>query len=64
MNNQKIDPKVLRNTVDDLFTTVDDFLKNDQLSKDDQEWLEKELEEMEQKLKTYKKKKESEVKVG
>lgn len=44
----------LRPSAQDLFNTVDDLLENGNLTKDDREWLEKELEEMEKKLKAYK----------
>ncbi len=64
MNNHKKKPEALRNSVEDLFTTVDDLLAKDQLSKRDQEWLEKELEEMEEKLKSYKLKQVEKTKVS
>lgn len=34
MNNHKKKPEALRNSVEDLFTTVDDLLAKDQLSKE------------------------------
>lgn len=54
MKKQTDKPEVLRNSVEDFFSTVDELLKNGKLTKDDQDWLEKELEEMEKKLKAYK----------
>jgi len=56
--------KALRPTVEDLFNTVDDLLEKGKLTKDDQEWLEKELEEMEKKLRDYKRKYERKTKVA
>lgn len=46
--------EILRHSVGDFFSTVDDLLQAGKLTKDDREWLEKELEEMEEKLKAYK----------
>jgi hypothetical protein len=54
----------LRPSVEDLFNTVDDLLEGGKLTKNDQEWLEKELEVMEKKLRDYKRKHERKTKVA
>lgn len=61
MKKQKDKPEALRNSVEGLFSTVDDLLENGKLTPDDQAWLEKELAEMEQKLKAYKQAKSGKV---
>ena len=42
-----INHKDARHSVEGLFSTMGHMLKNDELSKDDQAWLEKELDAME-----------------
>lgn len=54
MKKQNDKPEVLRHSVENFFSTVDDLLQTGRLTKDDRDWLEKELEEMEKKLKAYK----------
>jgi ribosomal protein S12 methylthiotransferase accessory factor YcaO len=44
----------LRHTAAGFFSTVDDLLENGILTPADQDWLEKKLAEMEQKLRAYK----------
>lgn len=54
MEKQQDNPKALRQSVNAFFSTVDDLLEKGKLTPADQDWLEKELEEMEQKLRAYK----------
>ena len=54
MKKQIDSPEALRHSVAGFFSTVDDLLDKGKLSTADQDWLEKELVEMEQKLKAYK----------
>lgn len=64
MKKQTDKPEVLRNSVEDFFTTVDELLEKGKLLPADQDWLEKELEEMEKKLKAYKQAKTKKVAVS
>jgi len=64
MSNVKDKAIALRPTVEDLFNTVDDLLEKGKLTNDDQEWLEKELEAMEKKLRDYKREYERKTKVA
>ncbi len=64
MKKQTDKPEALRHTVEGFFSTVDDLLENGKLTSADQDWLEKELAEMEQKLKAYKRGKAEKVAVG
>jgi hypothetical protein len=51
---KQTDKNGLRQSVECFFSTVDDLLEKGKLSAADKDWLEKELAEMEQKLKAYK----------
>jgi hypothetical protein len=57
-------PKSLRQSVEGFFSTVDDLLEKGKLTPADQDWLEKELEGMEQKLRAYKLAKAGKVAAG
>ena len=54
MEKHQNNPKALRQSVEGFFSTVDDLLEKGKLTPAEQDWLEKELEEMEQKLRAYK----------
>ncbi|MCU0348518.1 MAG: hypothetical protein MUC59_16385 [Saprospiraceae bacterium] len=54
MKKQTYKPAALRNSVEGFFNTVDDLLEKGKLTPADQDWLEKELAEMELKLRAYK----------
>ncbi len=54
----------MRNSVEGFFSIVDDLLEKGKITPADQDWLEKELVEMEQKLKAYKQAKAGKVAVN
>ena len=61
MENNTKNTAALRSSVDDLFSTIDQLLKENELTNEDKAWLDKELEEMEQKLRAFKKSQQEKV---